>query len=58
MEIVLSTFGTTLNVDNNAFVVTQGRERQRIPSDDVKSIQVAKGASITSDAVLLYLSFL
>lgn len=53
MEIVLSTFGTTLNVDNNAFVVTQGRELQRIPSDDVKSIQVAKGASITSDAVLL-----
>ena len=40
MEIVLSTFGTTLNVDNNAFVVTQGREQQRIPSDDVKSIQV------------------
>lgn len=53
MELVLSTFGTNLNIENNAFVVTQGKERQRIPADDVTSIQISKGASITSDAALL-----
>lgn len=53
MELVLSTFGTALNVDNNAFVVTQGKERQRLSADDVTSIQISKGASITSDAALL-----
>lgn len=53
MELVLSTFGTNLNIDNNSFVVSQGKERQRIPSEDVSSIQISKGASITSDAALL-----
>ncbi len=53
MELVLSTFGTTLNIDNNGFVVTQGKERQRIPADSVSSIQISKGACITSDAALL-----
>ena len=53
MELVLSTFGTNLNIDNNGFVVSQGRERQRIPVDSVSSIQISKGASITSDAALL-----
>ena len=53
MELVLSTFGTNLNIDNNSFVVSQGKERQRIPTEDVSSIQICKGASITSDAALL-----
>ena len=56
MELVLSTFGTNLNIDNNGFVVTQGKERQRIPVDSVTGIQISKGASITSDAVLLAVS--
>ena len=53
MQIVLNTFGTMLNRDNEGFVVTQQEMRQRIPADDVDSIQISNGASITSDAVLL-----
>lgn len=56
MELVLSTFGTNINVENHAFIVTQGKERQRIPAEDVTSIQISKGASITSDAALLAIS--
>ncbi len=53
MELVLHTFGATLNIDNNGFVVALGKERQRIPTDSVSSIQISKGACITSDAALL-----
>ena len=53
MELVLSTFGANLNIENNAFIVTKGKERQRIPVDKVTNIQISKGASITSNAVLL-----
>lgn len=53
MELVLHTFGATLNIDNNGFVVALGKERQRIPVDSVSSIQISKGACITSDAALL-----
>ena len=53
MELVLSTFGTMLNRDNEGFVVTQEKTRQRIPADDVSTIQISRGASITSDAVML-----
>ena len=56
MELILSTFGTNINIENNAFVVTKGKERQRIPAEDVSSIQISKGASITSDAALLAIS--
>lgn len=53
MQLVLSTFGTSLNRDNEGFVVTQQQMRQRLPADDISSIQISNGASITSDAVLL-----
>lgn len=53
MEIVLNTFGVSLNRDNEAFVITKKGERHRIPVDDVKSIQISRGAQITSDAVML-----
>lgn len=53
MELILSTFGTALNRDNEGFVVTQNKMRQRIPADNVTSIQICNAASITSDAVLL-----
>ena len=53
MELVLSTYGTMLNRDNEGFVVTQNGPRQRIPADDLTLIQISKAASITSDAVLL-----
>lgn len=53
MELILNTFGVSLNRDNEAFVITQKGERHRIPVDDVKSIQISRGAQITSDAVML-----
>lgn len=53
MELVLHTFGAMLNIDNNGFVVAMGKEKQRIPADSVSSIQISKGACITSEAALL-----
>lgn len=53
MELVLNTFGTSLNRDNECFIVTYEGERQRIPTEGIKSIQIGRGAQITSDAVLL-----
>jgi len=53
MEIVLNTFGVSLNRDNEAFIITSKDGRQRIPVDDIKSIQISRGAQITSDAVML-----
>lgn len=53
MELVLNTFGTSLSRDNEAFVVTHKDGRQRIPVIGIKSIQISRGAQITSDAVML-----
>ena len=53
MELILNTFGLSLNRDNEAFVITKNGERHRIPVDDVNSIQISRGAQITSDAVIL-----
>lgn len=53
MELILNTFGTSLNRDNEGFVITHKDGRQRIPVDGIKSIQISKGAQITSDAVML-----
>lgn len=53
MEIVLNTFGISLNRDNEAFIITSKDGRQRIPVNDIKSIQISRGAQITSDAVML-----
>lgn len=53
MELVLNTFGTSLNRDNEGFVITYKDGRQRIPADGIKSIQISRGAQITSDAVML-----
>lgn len=53
MEIVLNTFGVSLNRDNEAFVITSKDGRQRIPVDGINSILISRGAQITSDAVML-----
>lgn len=53
MELILSTFGTSLNRDNDGFVITTAEGRQRIPTDGITSIQISRGAQITSDAVFL-----
>lgn len=53
MEIVLNTYGASLNRDNEGFVITMNGERQRIPAVGITSIQIGRGAQITSDAVML-----
>lgn len=53
MELILNTFGTSLNRDNEGFVITHKDGKQRIPADAIKSIQISRGAQITSDAVIL-----
>jgi len=53
MDLILNTFGVSLNRDNGGFVITSKDGQQRIPSDGISSIQISRGAQITSDAVLL-----
>ena len=53
MELILNTFGTSLNRDNEGFVITHKDGRQRLPVVGIKSIQISRGANITSDAVML-----
>lgn len=53
MELVLNTFGTMINRDNECFVVSNDGGRQRVPVEGISSILVCKGTSLTSDAILL-----
>ena len=53
MELVLNTYGTSLNRENEGFVISTTEGRQRIPAEGITSIQISKGAQITSDAVML-----
>ncbi len=53
MELVLNTFGTSLQVENQMFVVTHSDGRQLIDPDKLRSILISKGARISSDAALL-----
>lgn len=53
MELIINTFGTSLNRDNEGFVISTSEGRQRIPAEGISSIQISKGAQITSDAVML-----
>lgn len=53
MELVLNTFGTLLSRDTEGFVIVTSEGKQRIPADGINSIQISKGAQISSDAVML-----
>jgi CRISPR-associated protein Cas1 len=53
MDMILNTFGTCLTKDNEGFMVLHKDGKQRIPPADLRSIQIGKGAQISSDAVLL-----
>lgn len=53
MELVLNTFGTSLSRDNDGFVISNHDGKQRIPASGLRSIQISRGAQISSDAVLL-----
>lgn len=53
MELVINNFGVSLSRDNDGFIVTNADGRQRVPASGITSIQISRGAQITSDAVLL-----
>ena len=53
MELILNTFGVSLNRDNEGFVINTRDGKQRIPAVGIDSIQISRGAQITSDAVIL-----
>jgi CRISPR-associated protein Cas1 len=53
MELILNTFGVSLSRDADGFLISSTDTRQRIPADAVTSIQISRGAQITSDAVML-----
>ena len=53
MDLILNTCGTSITCENGGFLITHKDGKQRVPAEGIKSIQVSKGAQITSDAVLL-----
>lgn len=53
MELVLNTFGTSLSKDSEGFVINNSDGSQKIPVSGIRSIQVGRGAQISSDAVML-----
>lgn len=53
MELVLNTYGVSLNRDQEGFVIVNDGEKRRIPVVGIDSIQISRGAQITSDAVIL-----
>lgn len=53
MDLILNTYGISLNKDSDGFVICTQDGRQRIPADSIKSIQVSRGAQISSDAIML-----
>lgn len=53
MNIILNSYGVSLQKENNLFCVISHEGKQLIPPRDVSSISISKGARISSDAVLL-----
>ena len=53
MEIVINTYGTSVNRDNEGFVITTPDGRQRVPIEGVTALRVTNGAQLTSDAIML-----
>ena len=52
MNLVLNTFGTSLQIDNGLFLVLNNEGKQIIDPSKVRSISISKGAKISSDAAL------
>lgn len=52
MHIILNSFGSSISKENGLFVIKNQQGKQFLNPEEVKSISISKGASITSDAVL------
>lgn len=53
MNLVINSYGATLQKENNLFVITTPEGKQSFPPDVVKTITISKAARITSDAIIL-----
>ncbi len=53
MDIILNTLGTSLSVENGNFVIMHKDGKQKVHPAKVKTIQISKGARISSDAAIL-----
>lgn len=53
MELVLNTYGCSLQIEDGLFLVKHKDGKQTIQPGDLKTILVSKGARISSDAALL-----
>lgn len=55
MHLVLNTFGSSLQKENDIFVIYHNEESKRIAPSKIRSISISRGARISSDAALLAL---
>jgi len=53
VNLIINSYGATLQKENNLFVITTAEGKQTFPPDVVRSISINKSARITSDAILL-----
>lgn len=53
MDVIINTYGTAVSRDAEGFVIENAEGCQRIPAEGLKSIQICRGAQISSDAVML-----
>lgn len=53
MDLIINTFGVSFTKDNDGFVISNHDGAQKIPVNGIRSIQVGKGAQISSDAIML-----
>ncbi len=53
MDLIINTFGVSLSKDSDGFAITSSDGVQKIPVKGIRSIQIGRGAQISSDAVLL-----
>lgn len=53
MDLILNTFGTSLQKENDNFLIVHPDGRQIVSPEKIRSISISKGALISSDAALL-----
>lgn len=53
MNLVINSYGATLQKENNLFVITTAEGKQSFPPGVVRTITISKSARITSDAIML-----
>lgn len=52
MNLVINSYGVSLNLENGLFVISSPEGKQSFPPDVIKTISIGKATRITSDVVL------